>query len=865
MNIFDRDSEKRNIEKFFLNSNKEQTFAIFITGKPGTGKKSFINYIIENNNLNVFDFENHGNIYTCSPKSIKNEYEYILAILYKIQSEQPKNYSKFIQNYIDNINPVTFLDAGCSIIPNIRFFSITQDLLKNKYDNITQVQSNIGAKLATEQYMGLFSELILNYLSRIKPGQHIVFCLDNVQWLDESSIHTLKVLLEIATKRKSTYNVNISLIIASTTEDINSDSASARNNIQDIYLQIKDYFDTHCSLELKNFTTSLTKEFLKYSKREKLLDIADQIFSLTKGNPSELIFALSFPDDVVKEKCKIYKPIISNVFTTNKLSDIITSNLNCSYILSVLSILLYDIKRTVLCTLVTKISKDVDNTILNTVAFNNAIELLCSEGIIENINDYYRIKNSNIAMAMLEFIKENGDYVLYVNTIANVLFNDYCDYYHSLTLLKDVDNEKCIRYFIDLNAKTPEAINISILEIVAQAFYSNLNLVEPNILNDLVLTKILPLLFNAGKYNIANKLANFIYIHKCQIAPRNLTDYYIYYIKILVELSILKSDSSDEITATKLFKELEDISALEDSNIQLQIYLLGMSVYEHLLDFDEIQRLYNKADILVSQNKDITYEMLSVFYRNKGLYFSHRELTDDYISAIKYANHIKSPLYKDIMLGTSNNNLGLAHFYNGDANKAKKSFEKALKILDSVNCNTARIHNNIGICQFLLKEFDNAYTSFSTAIANKTDGIFIDFCTKANYALVLDVFGDTKQAVEILDTIIADYDTGNPSCQDTVAYSSAMLNRAYIHIKHNEYSAAISLIMKSTKQSYRFERELQQEKRRNLLHYCILKDNNLNLLNPSAKPEDINLDIADNKTDIFTKLYSLIPFAYYVI
>lgn len=870
INLFDRDDERKVVESIFSKIDDQNTFAIFIEGAQGTGKSCFLEYIIKTKNLNVFKFKNHGNSFNCTNTSMENEYEYITAVIYEIQKDSPQKFQSFIQNYFDNQNRITFLDACCQIMPNFKIFSPIQDLLKNKYNNIDQSRSDITSRLESEQLIDFFSELILNYFCKIKKIDNIVFSIDNIQWLDESSLKTL-ISLIIKTKQNSQeHNINISFIMTSNISDELSDDS--QKNYKFIYKQLKEFFNISNVILMHNFNLSLTRGFLKYYDRPALLNIADKIYDYTKGNPSELIFALRFSDDEIKLKLKGKHNTNDNLtdayFTTEKISEIYhLKNKNHVYILNILSVLPYAIRLELLITIVSKVTQKLYNNMLDIIQFKDAISYLYNEDIIENNNNNYAIKQNNVKAIIINYLQESEEYLDYADIIAEVLFKDdnssfkeNFNYYCALSILKNINAKKCFEYFILLISKNLQLVNVSILEIASQAFCSDISNISNYNLNNIVIVHILPALFNAGKYNAAKNLSDFIYIFKDKVTGKNLITYLLYYTKTLIELSLLISDNSDEKTAVTIFEELEALD-INDTNLHLQIYLLGMSVYEHLLDFDKINALYSEAFKLVNLNSSIQPNILATFYRNKGLYFSHRNLIDDYKLAINYAKQISIPLDRNIMIGTSQNNLGLAYFYRGEISEALDSFKESLKILEVVNCNVARIHNNIGICQFLLGNIDDAYKSLSISIMSRTDGAFVDICTQANYALVIESMGDTKQAIKILDSIIDEYNSGTQTCKDEVAYSSAMLNRAYIHIKNNEYFDAMKLIKCSTKQKYRYEKELQETKRDNMIKYCMLKEN----LSCSFSINDIQLDITDKKLDIFSKLYSLIPFAYYVI
>lgn len=178
--------------------------------------------------------------------------------------------------------------------------------------------------------------------------------------------------------------------------------------------------------------------------------------------------------------------------------------------------------------------------------------------------------------------------------------------------------------------------------------------------------------------------------------------------------------------------------------------------------------------------------------------------------------------------------------------------------MKNIGCETARILNNISICHCILGDIELAYQNISEALAEDLEGNFISSTIQTNYALILYQYGDTEKAISILDNLINIYYSGNNKCSDEVVYSAALLNRAYIHIQNQEYFAAINDVKESKKQVYRYEQELQQKKRDEMIKYCLCCENII-------QENSIELDLYDRSKNIFKKPYSLMPFAFYVI
>lgn len=866
VDLFDREKERKQINCILENETINESFTVWIEGIEGAGKTQFLKYLIDKTDIFVFDFADFDSIYKCEKINMQNEFAYISNVVFKISKDYPHKFQAFLQDYFDDQNRITFLDAGCLILPQLKIFSPIKKLFETKYDVIARSQGNVTDKLVNTQLVDFFSDIIIYYFTKIKPEiSHFMFCIDDMQWIDHSSLKTINSVLG----KISNANLGLNLSLSLTIRDSKSLSSEERDNYNAIYKILESRFSNMYTVVMNNFDLNITRQLIISKKRYFLEENVQKIYQITNGNPMELIQTLRFSDDEVKriinnDKYQAGMSSKKTRFSQEMIISLYKENKYFVYILNILSILG--------CSLsvhtITKIANTVANTICNEIISNinviNSIDLLISRDILKDSIDGVSIAHDSMKSLITDYLQSTGEYSQYVYVISEVLLSENVikfsklksNIYFALKLLKNVDAQKAFNIFISMLTDSTINITEELYEIGAECFCLDIANFEISVINDYVVEKILPALFASGKVKLSKKLSEYIYEFRSSFTPDMHIKYLMYYIKTLIEMGILNSKTVTT-TATILFDELQKIDIF-DKDILLQVYLLGMSLYEHILDFDKIGTLYKSANTLLTATETVSAMTLAKFYRNKGLIYSHRELIDDYITAYKYSCNINPGIEKQIMKGTTLNNLGLSYFYKGEPKKALYCFNAALKILQNIGCEVSRIFNNISICYFMLGDIESSYSSISDALSVQLEGKFINTCMQTNYALILYALGDSLQAISILDYLIDEYHSGAEKCQDEVAYSAALLNRAYIHITNNEYFDAIKLIKESSNQKYRFEHELQQEKRTELISFC-LKQENL-LTNAS-----VNIDFEDNSFNIYNKPYSLMPFAYYVI
>ncbi len=865
--LFDRDNEREQIQEIFDPEQSKQPFIVWIEGIEGSGKTEFMRYIINKTQLSVFEPTDFDSICKCEKINMQNEFSYISGIVFKIMKDYPTEFQEFLQDYFSDQNRITILDAGCLILPQLKLFTPIKKLLESKYNMISNSQAKITDKLTNMQLSDFFSDVIIYYLNNITlNNMHTVFCIDDAQWIDLSSTKTIHSLL--GKTFRNHYDYNISFLI--TIRDKKQLSDDEKRNYISIYRLFEPYYEKIYTIIMSNFDLLVTQQLIESKKRYFLEKNIQQIYQITKGNPQELIQTLRMPDQeinrILKNNTAVSQCLDDNYVSQEMIVCLYKESEYFAVVLNILSVLSCSIPLKFIHSMVNEIYKRNKNSVV-TISFsiNQAVDELCNRRILKESLDGYTISHDSMKFLICDYLRSTGEYSQYVYAIADILIsetrNTYSklnsNIYLALTLLEEVNPNRGYTTFVNLLKTNPDMLDAEIYEIGARCFCSDTSNLKIQDISNIIVPQLLPTLFNAAKTQIAKRLSEYIYSYRTTFDKEIYVTYLFFYIQTLVEMSILKSDTADN-TATSLFEELMRVKIYDD-DILLQIYLLGMSIYEHLLDYNMINSLYQKANNIVEKSNCLSPLSLAKFYRNKGLVFSHKVLVNDYKNAIKFASQIPSGIQNHIITGTSQNNLGLAYFYAGRIKRALVCFNKSVASLECVGCDTTRIYNNIAICYFMLGNYQSAYESISKALSTQIDGYFINLCMETNYALILDSMGDTEYAIKLLDDLIAEYDSNNRRSSDTVPYSAAMLNRAYLHIKEEEYLDAIKLLKKSTSQQYRYEQEAQQKKRQNMINYCLYKEN----LYIGNSP-DITI-ITGNTTDIYQRPYSLIPFAYYVI
>lgn len=867
-NFFDR-REARYIMRTVIQQIKSGgSDAVWIEGRSGVGKTRLLEYIFEQESeLNFFTFIADEIFYKCERGSASSSFEYIAAIIYELQYRDPGFFERYIQAYFDSIQHISFLDACCLVLPQIKGLNVFSKLIENKYNNVTTMQGKISDRLVTSQLIDLFSDLILDFLLKDYKTDTIIFCIDDAQWLDQASIRVLDILIKKSRQEPKSPAISIFLDIREKS-GLNEDET---RNYLNIFRTLSFLYPDFKTIYLSNFDLPTTQEIIRETKRYYLIKQIPLLYQVTEGNPMELEQTIRFSDERVQDI--LQKELRSNgtfpredTFTLERISELYFQKPIHAVILSILTILRHRISAQLLFQCTTNLYPILLNDVCLYPDFLSAlIYLEKKKCITRNISrNQLALTHDSIYQTVLDYLYQNSDYVVYSNSIADTLLHAECDTFlkeetqHliALNLLCEVDAPKCLRCLQKLYHQSGESLEPEFFSTGAEAFCSTY-LEHGQEFIHFAINVILPRLVESTSLSAAQQLSHTIFLDfdRC-LSPAEQITYLINYVKVQVDLSVV-GDTPE--SAANLFEKLYQCPC-DDQNQKLQILLLGMSTYEHLLNHDKIKALYFEAAEFVEQESEtILPASMALFHRNKGLCFPHSELKYDYFQSLRYSVCIPNLAHRHLAFGTSMNNLGLSYFYKGRIRSAIRAFSFAKEDLGRVGYNTARISNNIGTCYYILHEWQAAYQHFSSAASAQTDGIFMSTCIQTNLALVLCALGKKESAKAILDSLINEYYQGKLRSHDTLIYCAAMINRGYIAFQDKEYFKAADYYHKSLIHTYRYQNEEQTKKRESM------RDLSIQLgLNPTLHIES-DLDLEDTSLDIYKKPYSLIPFAFYVI
>lgn len=85
------------------------------------------------------------------------------------------------------------------------------------------------------------------------------------------------------------------------------------------------------------------------------------------------------------------------------------------------------------------------------------------------------------------------------------------------------------------------------------------------------------------------------------------------------------------------------------SDQRIESYIISMSAYEHLLDFKSIEK-YNTLATKLIENESVTELYHAMYLRNQGLVKPHRELKQQYIQSLEFANQIENEYDRKLMM-----------------------------------------------------------------------------------------------------------------------------------------------------------------------------------------------------------------------
>lgn len=864
--FFDREEAYQNIEKTIQQIKEGFCTAVWVEGHLGVGKTRFIEYIHEcEPELNFFTFSDYDIFYKCEKGAEGSLFECISAIIFELQRTDPRHFELYIQDYFDSLEHISFFDACCLVIPQIKGLKAVSNLIENKYSKIVTMQNKISDRLATYQLVDMFSEMIVYFLQNIYKEKTVVFCIDDAQWLDMASLRVLEALA----KKIKYQGAEISISIFLTINDKQELSSDERQNYLNIYRTLTNLFPDMLTIYLENFDLTTTSNVIYSTKRYCLIENIPILYKITAGNPMELEQTLRFSDERVlaileREQKSKYRLNNNDAFSIEQISDVYYKNIMFSIVLNVLSILHRHISLNLLYQCVSDLYSLVTHGVCLYSDFVDSVNYLeIRDFITKDLGGAdISLKHDSISNAILGYLSQNGDYITYGRSIAKTLLQSEHKYFlkaeaHILLAIKllcEVAPISCFNEVKKIYEKKLDQLEIEFFMVGAKAFLADFSN-QRSKTSKFVVNIILPKLVSSANLEIARRVCHVLYHDFTSIfTSTEQISYLMNYTKTQIDLSNLIGNNESAIS---LFETLYRF-VCEDKDTRVQILLLGMSAYEHILCDKRIKELFLESEKIVdSCQQQLKPYTMAIFYRNKGLCLAHSELKYDYLKALAASVCISNISLRHLTFGTIMNNLGLSFFYNGDIKKALKSFLFALKHLERVGYNTARVINNIGTCYYMLHDVKSAYAHFSSAASAQIDGVFMKLCIQTNLALSVYSIGNITESSRILDELITEYESGNMRSRDTLVYCAAMINRGYIAYCENDYFKAAECYQKSLIHTYRYQNNEQLLKRKNM--------RDLSLNKGMGIKAEINMDIDDSMMDFYKKPYSLIPFAFYVI
>lgn len=869
VDFFDRDSERKQVFDFLNTTDNRGTYALWIEGISGAGKTEFLKYIISASNIPVFKILDIDEYYKCEKVNMQTEFEYISNIIYTMQKKSPFKMEKYIHTFFSKQEHLSLLDACMIILPQIKYLKSISQLLYSKYQISSKSQNIIADKITSLQLIDFFSNLIIYFLDEEYKNKNVLFCIDDIQWLD---LKSMKVLEKIIQKIKIN-NIDISIAFFCTARKKGDLPKLEKEIFLYNYSCMKENVDEIKCIFIKNFGLKTVREIIHKKGRSVLENRIEKIFEVTQGNAQELEQTLRFCDSEINSILSDYENhnmdnvMDTNFFSREQVLGLYTQNKYNAHIINFLALLACRISKILLFKFIQHFYQVHILKTASYTEFDEAMEYLINNGIIEENNAGINLAHDSIKSIGKELIEGTGELIEYANIAVDILVSIKEQQFNKLNsnirmaleLLLIADPIRGQKEFIDYLENKLELIDTEIFVLGAKCFCNAYSDSSIEIAEKYVIPIILPALVNTFELSIAQDTCSLLYrICFNAFSKETQINFLILFIKVQIDLSVInKSNAYDD--AITLYEKLEKYE-IQNKNTKLHIFLLGMAAYEHVLKYEKINALANQAEeLLYDNNYRWDDKILSIYYRNHGLFKAHTKLKKEYNLAIKYANNIASASHKAIHKGTALNNLGLSYYYSGDIKKAIEKFEKAKEILSDIGYDTIRIINNLAMCYVIENDINKAYEYLTEAMASQITGVFMKACINTNYALVLSMLGMEEESDKILNEYIKEYNEGNARTPDSLLYCAAFINQGYNCFKKQDYFGALKQYKISCFHTYRFENELQLQKRKNMIKLCLQAEDCYN------QHESIEMDLDNESHNYYLKPYSTVLFAYYVI
>lgn len=825
---------------------------IWVEGSSGTGKTYFVKYMKKQENPPVFCFDDYSWLYKCNSNDINKEFSYIIALVSDFQIKHPDEFNNYLIKYFNKINSTSWVEVLVHLIPNIKFTEWAKDIVNYSAEDILNAKSDISSRLYSQGLPKFFAELIIYMLNKVEKREKVLFCIDDACWLDDNSIKTINIILNMLLF-SDTPNFKISFAIITRRKEELEHGTSNYEILENV---LKDYFGTLEYIYIKNFDIETTKKYVELMNKTVILEKSTSIYRITNGNPQELYQALKIDSEDLLELCEHQSNnTISMPISNELIFNFINKNLCVLPILASISLVHTTIPQSWLPILVQSICNKVHIS-FSSSSYDESVVLLEGNDLISNKKDKMIIGHDSIKEIIRRFLQENGEYPDYIDAIATGL--EICSESSNVMkeifyLYADYNTKKCFNFFVK-NHVSGNTLDADIYKVVIGNLIKDCSVFTPDNLNNVIVPIIIKECTFLSLYDDVYEACRIVYYMMGDLAPNIMFQYLTLFSKVLIDMARL--DTNQQFNAISIINEALQIENLS-ADARIEAHLLAMSAYEHILDFDNILENNIEATRIYSDCTVSDY-LKAMYLRNQGLVKSHIELKRSYEEAISYAEKIDDIRQKNLMLGTCHNNLGLSYWYSNDLKNAKDHFYMAKQYLENIGYDIFRVLNNISMCYLLEGDLSKAYKYLLQAKALNIDCIFEKLCIQSNLAIIEWKLGKKESAKQISLEIYNEYINNNKQTADELIYSSTMVNLGYFYFCEGNYVEAANKYKESQFFKYRYNNEEQLNKRQAMLEICLSK---INLL-PS---KEIDMDIDDKGQDIFKCMYAPITFAYYVI
>lgn len=853
MDFLNRDKERDLLKQSLIKIQNGTEQCIWIEGSSGTGKTYFVKYMKSQENPPVFCFDDYSWLYKCNADDINKEFSYIIAIISDFQSKHPDKFNSYLIKYFNEINSTSWIEVLVHLIPNIKYTEWAKDIISNSAEGILDAKKDISSRLYSQGLPKFFAEMILYMLSEIENRNNVLFCIDDGCWLDENSIKTINILLNILALSNST-NLRISFAIITRGK---KELEQGRSNYETLENVLKDYFGTLQYIFIKNFDLETTQKYVALMNKTVILEKSTIIHKITDGNPQELYQALKIDNEDLLELCERRgnDENVGKLMSNELVYNLMQKNIYTLPILACISLLHTTMSQLWLPILVQSICNKSFIS-FNSANYDECMLLLEKNDLISINKDKVEIVHDSIKEIVKDYLRNNGEYSLYLDSVVMGL-ETYSDSPNVMKeifyIYSDYNPNKCFNFFIT-NYKANNTLDTDIYKVVAESLTKEFSLFTADNLNDYIIPVILKECTFLSLYDVVFRLCSLIYMNRAKLSSEIKFRYLLLFSKILIDMAFL--DTNQQYNAISIIQEALQIDSLS-ADEKIEAHLLAMSAYEHILDFDNIVANNTMAAGIYADNTISDY-LRAMYLRNQGLVKSHIVLKKSYEDAVESAKKIENVREKKLMLGTCHNNLGLSYWYAGDISNALVHFNLAKQNLEDIGYDIFRVLNNISMCYLMERNLKEAYKYLLQAKALNVDCIFEKLCIQSNLAIVEWKLDQKESAIHMALKIYNEYINNERQTTDELVYSSVMVNLGYFYYCEKDYIKAAKMYKESQFFKYRYNNEEQFNKRQSMFEICLSR-----LDMSSSKATD--MDLTDSGQDVFKCMYAPINFAYYII